>query len=101
MRRMLALTLVAVLVPAAAVSARPAKTIAHNLRVPWGIAFLPDGSALVSERTTHTIRRIPHSGGRGRVVQTIPDVDTHFGEGGLLGLAVSPRYRQNKQVFAY
>jgi glucose/arabinose dehydrogenase len=77
------------------------KTIATGLQVPWGIAFLPDGSALVGERTTGRILRIPHNGGSKRVVMTVPGVDTGAGEGGLLGLAVSPDYARDKLVYAY
>lgn len=64
-------------------------TVATGLRSPWGLAFLPDGSALVSERDTGLVKRIPADGGRpetvGRVRGAIPQ-----GEGGLLGIAVPP-----------
>jgi glucose/arabinose dehydrogenase len=76
-------------------------TLATGLRVPWGIAFLPGGDALVSERTTGRILRVPPRGGRKRVVMRVPGVDTDAGEGGLLGLAVSPRYRRDRLVYAY
>jgi glucose/arabinose dehydrogenase len=91
---------------ATAVDAAPAQiarrtTIATGLEVPWGVAFLPDGSALVSERTTGRILGIPSGGGRPRTVMTVPGVDTGAGEGGLLGLAVSPSYAQDRLVYAY
>src|SRR3954452_3715916 len=70
------------------------KTVATGLHVPWGIAFLPSGTALVSERTTGRILRIPRSGGPKHVVRRVPGVDVNAGEGGLLGLAVSPHYRR-------
>ena len=75
--------------------------VARNLEVPWGIAFLPGGDALVSERTTGRILRIPRGGGRPRVVRRLSGVNTGAGEGGLLGLAVSPRYASDKLVYAY
>ncbi len=91
--------------PAPARTAVPAqvttKVIASNLTVPWGVAFLPNGDALVSERDTARILRIPAGGGAPRVVRTLSGVDTDSGEGGLLGLAVSPRYRRDKRVYAY
>src|SRR5262245_14241779 len=34
------------------------ETIVKDLHIPWGIAFLPDGSALVTERATHRILQI-------------------------------------------
>jgi glucose/arabinose dehydrogenase len=84
---------------AAKVPAR--RTIATGLHVPWGIAFLPNGDALVSERTTGTILRIPHGGGKPRLAMTVPGVSTDAGEGGLLGLAVSPDYASDHLVYAY
>jgi glucose/arabinose dehydrogenase len=77
------------------------RTIATGLQVPWGIAFLPDGNALVAERTTGKIVRIPAKGGTPKTVMTVPGVDTGAGEGGLLGLAVSPDYKTDKLVYAY
>jgi glucose/arabinose dehydrogenase len=82
-------------------AAPSSKTIATDLQVPWGIAFLPNGDALVSERTTGRILRIPKSGGQPRTAMTVPGVDTGAGEGGLLGLAVSPNYSQDHLVYAY
>ncbi len=87
--------------PSAGASAVSTKTIATNLQVPWGVAFLPDGDALVAERTTGRILRVAANGGRKRVVMTVPGVDTEAGEGGLLGLAVSPTYAEDKRVYAY
>jgi glucose/arabinose dehydrogenase len=78
-----------------------ARTIVTGLQVPWGIAFLPGGDALVSERTTGHILRISSDGSRKRVVMRLPGVDTGAGEGGLLGLAVSPAYRRDRLVYAY
>jgi glucose/arabinose dehydrogenase len=76
-------------------------TIATGLSVPWGIAFLPGGDALVSERTTGRVLRVSSTGRRRRVVMRIPGVDTASGEGGLLGLAVSPDYARDRWVYAY
>jgi glucose/arabinose dehydrogenase len=78
------------------------KTIATGLDVPWGIAFLPDRDALVSERNTGRIMRIPLGGGATRVVMRVPGVDVSTtAEGGLLGLAVSPTYASDRWVYAY
>jgi glucose/arabinose dehydrogenase len=77
-----------------------AQTVATGLHVPWGVAFLPNGDALVSERTTARILRI-RPGRRPRVVMRVAGVDTNAGEGGLLGLAVSPRYARDRLVYAY
>jgi glucose/arabinose dehydrogenase len=87
--------------PSAGASKARRKTIATGLHVPWGIAFLPNRDALVAERTTGRILRIGHRGGKPKVAMRMPGVDTGAGEGGLLGLAVSPHYRRDKLVYAY
>ncbi len=81
-------------------SARPKVigTVARNLEVPWGIAFLPDGTALVTERDSGRVFRI----GNGKVVRVgqIEEAEAG-GEAGLLGVAVSPSYDRDKRVFFY
>lgn len=76
------------------------RTIATGLEVPWDIAFLPGGAALVSERDSARLLQIPAGGGAPKDLMTVPGV-VPGGEGGLLGLAVSPRYRQDHAVYAY
>ena len=73
-------------------------TVARDLEVPWGIGFLPDGSALVTERDSGRVLQIAD-----RRVATVGRIDqTHAeGESGLLGLAVSPSYAEDKRVFVY
>jgi glucose/arabinose dehydrogenase len=77
------------------------RVLASGLQVPWGVAFLPGGDALVSERTTGRILRVPAAGGAAQPVMQVAGVDTNAGEGGLLGLAVSPSYAQDQLVYAY
>ncbi|MER6950601.1 YbhB/YbcL family Raf kinase inhibitor-like protein [Nonomuraea sp. NPDC000554] len=68
--------------------------------LPWGIAFLPDGSALVAERDRFEITRLTPDGTR-TVVGKITEAVTTVGEGGLLGLAVSPNFATDHYVYAY
>ena len=77
---------------------RVASTIATNLAVPWGLAFLPDGSALVSERNTARIKRI--AGSTVTTIGTVSGVQP-AGEGGLLGIAVAPTFNTDRFVYAY
>lgn len=75
--------------------------LAKKLSVPWGIAFLPDGSALVTERDTRRIVQIgPAPSYTATQVGVIEEADSH-GEGGLLGIAASPNYAQDKSLFLY
>lgn len=74
--------------------------IATNLVMPWGLTFLPDGSALVSSRSTGQVLHVTASGQQPAVVGTVPDVDLSS-EGGLLGLAASPDFEQDRTVYAY
>jgi glucose/arabinose dehydrogenase len=75
------------------------RVVATGLEVPWGLAFLPDGSALVSERDTDRIKHVTADGS----VDTVGRVDGVDGntEGGLLGLALSPSYDSDKLLYAY
>ena len=74
--------------------------LATGLEVPWGIAFLPDGDALVTERDSARILRVPAGGGTPTEVQRLSEVDGD-GEGGLLGIAVPPTYARDQLVYVY
>jgi glucose/arabinose dehydrogenase len=73
-------------------------TLATNLEVPWSFAFLPDDDALVTERDSGRLLRVSPSGDI-REIQTLPEGGS--GEGGLLGVAVSPDYEEDHYVYAY
>ncbi|MGQ0624742.1 MAG: PQQ-dependent sugar dehydrogenase [Sporichthyaceae bacterium] len=78
---------------------RVSRTVATGLAAPWGLAFLPNGSALVSERDTAMIRRITTSG-QVREVGKVPGV-VPGGEGGLLGIAVAPNFGRTQHLYVY
>ncbi|MGW8846690.1 PQQ-dependent sugar dehydrogenase [Streptomyces xiamenensis] len=67
--------------------------------MPWGADWLPDGSALYTERDTHRVVHLAPDGTR-TVIGTVPDV-VHGGEGGLLGLAVSPGFATDRTLYAF
>lgn len=78
-------------------------TVASGLAVPWGIAFLPDGSAIVTERDSRRVLRLtPGEDARaevselGEIVEAQPEV-----EAGLLGVAVSPEFATDSTLFFY
>jgi glucose/arabinose dehydrogenase len=73
-------------------------TLATNLEVPWSFAFLPGGDALVTERDSGRLLRVSPSGEVSEI-QTLPEGGS--GEGGLLGVAVSPDYSEDRYVYAY
>jgi len=78
---------------------RVVDTVARNLSVPWGVDFLPDGTAIVTERDT---RRVLTIDDRGKVTEvgSVQEAAPQ-GEAGLLGVAVSPDFRDDRLVFLY
>ncbi|MEX2289640.1 MAG: PQQ-dependent sugar dehydrogenase [Mycobacteriales bacterium] len=75
----------------------PPEVLVTGLEAPWGIDFLPDGDALVTERDSARILRVPAAGGDPVEVTTVAQARPR-GEGGLLGLAVAP---DGETVYAY
>lgn len=75
-----------------------ASVLASGLQRPWGMDFLPNGDALITERDTGRLLRVKPDG-RTSVEQVIPEQGE--GEGGLLGIALSPYYAKNQMVYAY
>ena len=74
--------------------------VASKLAVPTGLAMLPDGSAIVGERDTGRLLQVFPNRAPARVLMTVSGLDT-TGDGGLLGLAVSPTFSQDGLVYAY
>jgi glucose/arabinose dehydrogenase len=97
--KVVVLAAVAVVLCATPVSAVPAvHSVAIGLDVPWEIEFLPDGSALFTERDTLKLKKLASNG----LVTTVQTVGAEVGdERGLLGLAVSPNYAADGTVFVY
>ncbi|MFB7052511.1 PQQ-dependent sugar dehydrogenase [Streptomyces vinaceus] len=74
--------------------------VAKDLESPWGVAPLPGGDLLVASRDKGTISRVAAATGAVTQIGKVPGV-APGGEGGLLGLALSPSYASDRMVYAY
>ena len=75
-------------------------TVASGLAVPWGLAFLPDGRAVVTERDSARVLVVDPDGGDPVVAGTVDEAAPQ-GEAGLLGVAVSPTFRRDSTIYLY
>jgi aldose sugar dehydrogenase len=73
------------------------ETFADGLSHPWGAAFLPDGSMLVTERAGDLYVVSP-KGELSEPVEGVPEVDAR-GQGGLLDVALDPDFASNRLVY--
>jgi glucose/arabinose dehydrogenase len=73
-----------------------ATVLADGLNHPWGLAFLPEGGALVTERSGDM--RIFKDGALSDPVVGVPDVRAR-GQGGLLDVALSPAFASDRTIF--
>jgi len=90
------LAFVPALAPLAAQELRPV-TVAEGLRNPWGLAFLPDGRMLVTERPG-ALRIVERDGKPGAPLAGLPRIEAG-GQGGLLDVAVDPQFARNRLVY--
>lgn len=73
------------------------ETWTDGLSLPWSIAFLPDGSALVTELGGQ-LRRIDGSGEPGEPIENVPEV--YFaGQGGLFDVLPHPDFSRNQLIY--
>jgi glucose/arabinose dehydrogenase len=70
---------------------------ARGLQHPWGLAFLPDGRMLVTERPGR-LRIVDAQGALSEPVQGVPPVHARA-QGGLLDVAISPAFATDRRVF--
>ncbi|WP_328961530.1 PQQ-dependent sugar dehydrogenase [Streptomyces virginiae] len=74
--------------------------VAKGLESPWGVAPLPGGDLLVASRDKGTISRVAAGSGAVTRIGEVPGV-APGGEGGLLGLALSPTFASDRLVYVY
>ncbi len=71
--------------------------VARGLEHPWGLAFLPDGRMLVTERPGRLVL-LERDGKSRRTLTGVPAVRAG-GQGGLLGIALSPTFDRDRLVY--
>lgn len=73
------------------------EVVAGGLEHPWGLAFLPDGRMLVTERPGR-VRIVGSDGSLSEPLTGVPAVDEN-GQGGLLDVALDPDFARNNLVY--
>ena len=71
------------------------EVVVPELQIPWGMAFLPDGSMLITEKSGELIH---FSNGKKEQVQGVPEVYVR-GQGGLLDVVLHPEYESNGWIY--
>ncbi|NKI27746.1 PQQ-dependent sugar dehydrogenase [Arenibacter sp. 6A1] len=69
--------------------------IIDELQIPWGMAFLPDDSMLITEKSGELIH---FKDGKKSTVSNVPAVYVR-GQGGLLDIALHPDYKNNGWIY--
>jgi glucose/arabinose dehydrogenase len=71
------------------------EVIVPNLEVPWGMAFLPDYSLLITEKEGQLIH---FQNGKKTMIQNVPNTYVR-GQGGLMGIAIHPNFKDNNIIY--
>jgi len=72
--------------------------VAENLEFPWGMAALPNGDLLVTEREGR-LRRISNDTLVDAPLTGLPDDILVEGQGGLLGILLDPDFANNRTLY--
>ena len=73
--------------------------VATDTDIPWGLVSLPDGTVLYGRRDAQNIVRLDPATGVKTSVGTVPNVQSTDGEGGLMGLALSPTFATDRWLY--
>ncbi|HEX6038990.1 PQQ-dependent sugar dehydrogenase [Longimicrobium sp.] len=73
------------------------QVVARGIEKPWAVEPLPDGRLLVTEKAGR-LRIVSANGQMGQPIAGLPEVDAR-GQGGLLDVALSPRFAQDRTLF--
>jgi aldose sugar dehydrogenase len=71
------------------------ETVVPDLNIPWGMAFLPDGSMLITEKSGELIH---FKNGQKTTINGFPEVYVR-GQGGLMDVKLHPNYEQNGWIY--
>ena len=71
------------------------ETVVDSLSIPWGMAFLPDNSILITEQKGELIH---FKNGNKTLIENVPEVYFN-GQGGLLDIELHPDYTQNGWIY--
>jgi glucose/arabinose dehydrogenase len=77
------------------------KQVTTERDLPWGLVQLPDGTVLYGQRDLFTIQAMQPDGSDKHSIGEVPDADGTDGEGGVLGLAVSPTFATDHWLYVY
>jgi aldose sugar dehydrogenase len=75
-----------------------AEVVTDGLVHPWSIAWLPDGSALITERPGR-LRMLRDGVLDPKPISGVPKVCTDCGQGGLLDVSLHPDFANNRLVY--
>jgi len=73
--------------------------ITSSLQAPWGLAFLPDGKFLVTEKLPGALRVVASDGAVSPPVKGLDALGVSWPETGLFDLALDPAYIQNRRIY--
>jgi glucose/arabinose dehydrogenase len=76
-------------------------TVTTERDLPWGLVQLPDGTVLYGQRDLFTIQAMAPDGSGKHSIGKVPDAAGTNGEGGVLGLAVSPDFATDHWLYVY
>ena len=69
--------------------------VVPDLEIPWGMAFLPDNSLLITEKEGQLIH---FQNGQKTIIQNVPTTYVR-GQGGLMGIAIHPNFKENNIIY--
>ena len=73
------------------------QTVTDKLSYPWGMAFLPDGNIIVTERTGQ-LRLVENGQLNPTPVSGLPEIAV-VGQGGLLDVSLHPDFKNNQLIY--